>query len=333
MTEMGLRLAVAAAAIGTVITPAIAQTITERSKPSRVEIMSCEEVLQLRSDRQRWDQMARSVTVTDEGWSLRSRYLGFADRSDKLIEAAQGARTFEARASIGYTIGAAVLVTNVNSDRVKVGKLGFLFRWISEKPMNMEGKRGRCSIERTRQAEANSTEPFAFRFEAPEEIDNQYGLIAYDGRKNILFTATFAVRPGGAAPSGSRQPEAKAAAPESKTSVADENVAALRVAYSTLLLLERCSDQYVSGAPLSVSRDRVARIEKSAAAMGIDVRAAKAKAQQDSKANMDMFDMFEALGAMNYQQRDSLKQFCAVQGMTLLDVSKHFAELDRAAGR
>lgn len=120
MTEMGLRLAVAAAAIGAACSSAIAQTVAERSKPSRVEVMSCEELLQLRNDRHRWDQMARSVTVTDEGWSLRSRYLGFADRSDKLIEAAQGARTLEARANIGYTIGAAVLVTNVNSDRVKV---------------------------------------------------------------------------------------------------------------------------------------------------------------------------------------------------------------------
>jgi len=100
--------------------------------------------------------------------------------------------------------------------------------------------------------------------------------------------------------------------------------------YGALALLERCSDQYVNGASLSVSRDRIARIEKSAAAMGIDVRAAKNKAQQDSKANMDMF---EALGSMNCQQRDSLKQFCALQGMTLLQASKHFAELDRAAGR
>ena len=45
-----------------------------------------------------------------------------------------------------------------------------------------------------------------------------------------------------------------------------------------------------------------------------------------------MFDTFEALGSMNYQQRDSLKQFCALQGMTLLEASKRFAELDRAAG-
>lgn len=326
---MDLRLAVAAAAIGMAHVPALAQNMGQAPVAAQGEVMSCSELQHLRSDQRRWDQIARSTVKTDKGWVLRSKRLGMLDRQEKLIETAEYGRKFAVTAELGFHIGAVLSVENENPRRNQLEKLTYYHRWVSARPYAYESAAASCSKEDVRRAESGATNTFALRLDKPEDTENQYAFVAYDNRKNILFTATFEVAPRRAVGT----PSAKSESPEGKASDAEENAAALRVAYSTLLLLERCSEQYVSGAPLSVSRDRVARIEKSAAAMGIDVRAAKAKAQQDSKANMDMFDMFEALGAMNYQQRDSLKQFCAVQGTTLLDVSKHFAELDRAAGR
>lgn len=326
---MDFRLAVAAAAIGTAHVPAFAQNPTQVPTATQTEVISCSELQHLRSDQRRWHQISRSTVKTGNGWFLRSKRLGMVNQQDKLIETVEQGRKFAVTAEVGFALAAIVSVENEYPRRNQLEKLTYYYRWASAKPHSFENSDSSCSLEKARQAQSGASEIFGLRFEKPEDVSNQYELVAYDNRKNILFTATFEVAPRRAVGT----PSAKSESPEGKASDADENAAALRVAYSTLMLLERCSDQYVIGAPISVSRDRVTRIEKSAAALGIDVRAAKARAQVDSKANMDMFDMFEALGSMNYQQRDSLKQFCALQGMTLLEASKHFAELDRAAGR
>lgn len=331
---MGFRLFAAVSLLATAISPAIAQKPRDRPMPSRADAMNCQELIQIREDRSRWDRLARNTAVTDNGWSLRSKQLGLLDAREKLVESVPNGRIFETQAGANYIIGGAIFVENNSSNSGDVGRLTYYHRWITDKPAKFDGAPNRCSSETLRQVRAGSVDAFGLKLETPEELDNQYAFIAYDGRKNILFTATLTVRPKQESDPGlSGQPTTRVAPPESRTSDAGENAAALRVAYQSLMLLERCFEMYANGVPLATSRDRVARIEKSAAAIGIDVRAAKAKAQQDSKANLEMFEMVEALGSLNYRQRDSLKQFCALQGMTLLEASKHFAELDRAAGR
>lgn len=331
---MGFRLVAAVSLLATAISPAMAQKYRERPMPPRTDVMNCQELIQIIEDRSRWDRLARNTAVTDNGWSLRSKRLGLLDAREKLVESVPNGRMFETQARANYIIGGAIFVENNSSNSEDVGRLTYYQRWITDKPAKFDGAHNRCSSETLRQVRAGSVDAFGLKLDAPEELDNRYAFIAYDGRKNILFTATLTVRPKQESdPGPSEQPTTRVAPPESRTSDADENAAALRVAYQNLMLLERCFEMYASGVPLATSRDRVARIEKSAAALGIDVRAAKAKAQQDSKANLEMFDMVEALGPLNYRQRDSLKQFCALQGMALLEASKHFAELDRAAGR
>jgi hypothetical protein len=328
---MVVRFVVAAFALAAV-TPVYAQRSTTPNPP-KTEVMSCDELLKLRDDRRRWDQVSQVNSFTDMGWAFRLRRIVALDETEK--ETTSGTvGSLAVAADLRHTIGAVIVPRNSLVVPYGVLPMKFSIRWIAAKPVPFAEKAVRCSPEETRTAENGKDAVFGIQLSATSFIDNDYALIGYDDRQNVLFTALFEVRPRvGQSPPRPAQSAPKVAATAPQVSDASENSAALSIAYKRALLIEKCSELGAHGQPLSRVRELISQIETTAGSLKIDTKAARQKAQSDIKSDLEMFDMIAAMGAMNFQQRSSLTQFCAMANMELLDVSKHFAGIERTIPR
>jgi hypothetical protein len=313
---LAVKLLVASFVISAFAAAASAQPIQTQPQTPPVTL-SCDELVRLVDDPSALQKATNSSATRAFGWRLVLIKLATIDGQDRIVDETLTPR-LEARRGVQPHIGGLVRIEyEARTYNPKVNlPARYIVRWVSSRPVVFNGQLSRCSPESIRKTEISHTDPFAIRTDDVSNAPADYTLILQDGRRNILLTAVISFG----------QPAATASDP-------DEHAAVLRAAYKSQMVLDRCNSLNVAGASPSANRDRISRMEQSAAAIGINVRAAKLTAQQESKSGMEMFDMFELMGSMNYQQRDSLRQFCALQGLELLGASKHFTELDRAAGR
>lgn len=289
-------------------------------------IIACEELIKIREDRGRWTQVSQTQGLTHNGMAVIPRMLAIADKDDNLVQTTEK-RTLEAEAEPGYYIGAFMVGRSIRDPLASPAPVRYYTRWMSSKLTAFQTQE-QCSNEETFLVHANREKRNGLTLVTPRSLDDTYTLIAYDDRKTILFTAEFKVRP---RPARTPTP----ANPESKPQQADaENDAdALRAAYQASLTLDRCSDYRMADSSRAEVQNRLARIEKSARAMNLDLSSVRELAKREAKSALEIFEMIGLMGSLNYEQRKSLQQFCSLQGMELFAASKHFSELDRAAGR
>ena len=140
---MMLRAATAVAVMGMVGLAAEAQTSSKQSSRSN-ERMSCNELIQLQADAQRWDRVSRASPTTDTGWNLRVRRMVLLNESNEVKVAWDDARAVELSADKLDAVTAVVAPQNSVSSGSGSPWMPYFYRWVAAKPVKFYGDDRDC---------------------------------------------------------------------------------------------------------------------------------------------------------------------------------------------
>ena len=280
-------------------------TLVALCSPATAEIMTCDELLALR-DSQSLGRVTRNDASAPLGWKLDVRRSVATDKNQKTI-AEQTVGTLEVKADIGDAIGVVVAVQPTKKEAAMQGvsHARFTTRWVSARDAYFDGKSVRCSSERVSILEVDKAYLLKMTIDNPKDLGNEYTLIAYDSKKNIVFWREFKI-------------------PRPKTD--DElNAEALGSAYENFKFLEKCADMGWSSVSMRQAREAIQKIDKYAEILKLDISTIRKRALNDSREEIQGWDILSALnGSMNYKQSQLIEQLCGIKYIGIISVENIF---------